>query len=411
MQLRFLSLLGAQVLLTFQVWADDAQVLPQGRFRARLLTSYTQMDAKYDSTGTPRSLGASFSRPMTGKFLQSLVQKSPLSEAVQKLAQINSGRTLETLNETIAQTEVALENQMIANAFVLEYGLTSQISLGIILPVVWAEAHVSASSNPSEAFNQKTSSLSDSDPWKKMRAGLSQAASLSALNAALRDQLGYTDGIRSWSGWGLGDLELGMKYNFYKAHPLQATLKTGARLPTGRTDDPNQIFDIPFGDGQVDLAAYHYLDYHILGNLYLTWELGYTYQMPSSVDVRIPLQADLPLGAQTIELDRKLGDYWETSLEANVAPAKRVLLSARYRFKQKFEDSYTGGGLDTRLLEQDTQQVLHETQFIAEYSNLSAVRAGTESVPYAISLFYRMPLGGENLVDTRTTGLQLKTYF
>ncbi|MDB5038512.1 MAG: hypothetical protein JWQ35_2040 [Bacteriovoracaceae bacterium] len=399
-------------LIEISTFADDATVLPQGRFRVRLVSSYTDLDNKYGANGELAGLGSSFSRSLDGHLLYALTQKPELANAVRSLNAVSPGAGDALLGEQIANLNTDIKTNFFVNQFVVEYGLTSRLSVGIIVPLIHADVEVNATSTPDSTFAQKTSAMSDADPRKAIRLSMQNSMTMTSINRLLKDQFQYSNGMNSWSGTGVGDIEIGSKFNYYRDFPLRATLKSGVRLPTGRADDPNNLFDLGFGNETYDLAAYHYVDYDILSNVMLTWEMGYTYQLPNSGGYRIPISTDLPLSTSVAKLDRKLGDYWDAGFEMNVTPIKPLILSAKYHFRQKFQDSYTGSaGVNTATLEADTSQILHEGNFQAEYTNLAAVRAGQDRVPYGVVLFYFLPFAGENVSDSRTAGLQLKTYF
>jgi hypothetical protein len=409
MHYTFFSAFLALVLFAQVLRADDALVLPEGRFRVRLISTFSDLENKYDGSGALSSYGSPFSRNIDGALLAALTRNPKLTEAVRSLNAVAPGSGDALLSEKIATLQTDVSTKVFANLFVLEYGVTSRLSLGVIVPLIHASTTVHSESAADPAFQQKTENLNSKDPRKAIRSELLNNTSVAAIDQILTDQFKYT-GMKSWSGTGIGDIDLGFKYNYYREHPLRATLKSGVRIPTGRQDDPDQLFDVGFGDGQFDLAIFNYVDYDMLSNVSFTWELGYTEQLPDSGNFRIPLSQDLPIGATSLSLDRKLGDYWETGLETNVSPTKNLILSAKYHFKQKFLDSYTGD-VDTSLLELDTNEILHEGCFQVEYTNLQDVRAGRDHVPYGLVAFYKLPLAGENIADSRTAGIQFKTYF
>jgi len=399
---------GLVLSFTQTAQADDAQVLPQGRFRLRLATTYTQVGNEYTSEGEIRSLGASYSKNITGKILAGLTPNA--SKFVQALNGMQAG-----LGDSIAVASLNadVKSSFLTNTLATEYGVTDRLSVGVILPIVHADIEVNASSEPSPEFNALMNKFKGSPQMQAQFNQILSGTSVQGLNALLHDQFRYTTALNSWSGDGIGDLEIGGKYNWYRAQPLMATVKAGLRLPTGRKDDPDNLVDVGFGDGQYDLGAYHYVDYQVSPSLSFTHEVGYTAQLSNSGSYRVPLSSELPLGAPAVELDRTLGDYWETGIETNYTVFKLLTFTGKYRFKQKFEDSYSGGpaGADLRLLEAHTDELLHEGQFQIEYSNLSKVRAGVERLPFGVALLYRQPFGGKNIADSRTAGVQLKTYF
>lgn len=414
-QKSFGFLFSLSVLSLSQAFADDAAVLPKGRWRIRWASTYTQASSEYSPTGDVRSLGAQYSRTIDSKVLMVLnPQTAQIIQAMNAL-QPGSGDALQA-----ATLETDVDSSFFTNIFVAEYGITDRLSVGIILPVVKADVSLKATSTPNSSFNAMANQpdLPSGHPLQAKMAQLKaalqqiqQGTTVSGLNATLKSSLKYSSGLESWSGSGLGDLEIGAKYNYLRTHPIKMTLKAGARLPTGRENDPDIITDAAFGDGQIDIGAYNYLDYQPTANSLFTLELGYTAQLPSSNNTRIPLSADLPLGSQVAELDQKLGDYWELGVESNYTAFRFWTASAKYRFKQKFEDSFESSSIDTSALEVDTDSILHEAKFQLEFTNLPAVRAGEQEFPFAVAAFYQQPIAGKNITDVRTSGIALKTYF
>ncbi len=384
---------------------DDAQVLPQGRFRARLITAYTNAQNEYSAAGESTSLGATFTRKLDSKLLSAI--NPTTAETIKKLNAVSPG-----LGDEIAATvSTRVESEILSNVVCLEYGFTDRLSAGFILPIVHGEVRVASEASPDSSLEAKINSMSDLDPRKKALQQVAQNLSTQNFQNILTQGYGYQDGLRSWSGSGLGDLELGSKYQYYRDPQLQMTIKSGLRLPTGTVDNPDQLFDVGFGDGQMDLGAYHLVDYKITPAFGTTLEAGYVVQLADSSNVRLPISADLPVSNTKQKIDRDLGDYANLEGELNYKLWKALTLSARYRFYYKFADEYKAPGLSAALLEAGTQEMSHGTSLEAEYTNLTAVRAGREKFPYAVGVFFRMPFAGENIKDSRTTGLSLKAYF
>lgn len=403
------------LLIAANLFADDAATLPKGRWRLRLLTSLTEASNEFGPQGDVQALGSRYSRDLDAQFLQLL---SPTTkEIVKALNSISPGQG-DTFEAAVLNTQV--NSEFLTNVFVAEYGITDRLSVGVIVPLVSATVDVSATSNTSNGLNQllQQPDLPDGHPAKaamqKLKAGLQQiqqATTVSGLNSTLQDRYGYQAGLQSWSGSGIGDIEIGAKYNYYKEHPLKMTIKGGLRLPTGRVDDPDLLTDVGFGDGQFDLGVFHFIDYQAFADTYFTLEMGYTSQLPATSTVRVPLSADVPIGSDKVDARMKLGDFWEGGLEINQTFFKYFTACAKYRFRQKFKDHYSNPNVDLSSLETETKSLLHEANAQLEYSNLPAVRAGEASFPYAVGAFYRQPISGENTTDIRTAGMFLKTYF
>jgi hypothetical protein len=304
-----------------------------------------------------------------------------------------------------------VETEVISNILALEYGVTDRLSIGVILPVIHGSTVVKATTQDDAQLNARIESLSPQDPRRQILQQVQQRLNVEAFDNLIRERYNYSDGFNSWSGTGFGDLELGAKYKFYSAPRLRSTLKAGVRLPSGREDNPDQLFDFGFGDGQVDLGLYHLTDFNLTAQLGATLELGYVYQVSDSHSLRIPLSPEIPLSAESVEVSRKLGDYWNAEFELNHTWWKSLTASARYRYYQKSSDSHSHPSLDAAALNANTSEQLQSLVLQLEYTNLAAIRAGTARLPYAVGSFYRMPITGKNVADSRTLGLSLKTYF
>lgn len=390
-----------------ELYADDAAVLPKNRFRLRWLSSFSFADQAYDSSGSSQALGDQYSQTIGMGFLSAL--RPETQELVKALNAVQPGMGDDL---PLAVVDTKIDTSVYTNVFVAEYGLTERLSIGVILPLVHARVDIKANSEPSDEFQALMSNFPDGHPMRAALSSLQQQMSLEALSQTLQSELGYNSGISSWSGTGLGDIELGAKYNYYRSHPLMATVKTGLRLPTGRRDDPNELFDCAFGDGQFDLGAFHYLDYQATSRIGFTWEAGYTAQLPHSATYRIPVIEGTEITPLSAKLRRNPGDYWESGLEANWNFVRPMTVSSKYRFVQKFSDSFgSADGIDTSVLEDATSEEKHEALLTLAYSSIPDVRAGRSKLPFEASIFYLMPLAGKNIEQVHTTGFQLKSYF
>jgi len=389
-----------------KAFADDAKVLPKHVWRVQLISTMSYIEDKFDSSGTSVSLGSGYSQTINAQFLAAL--KPQAQNLVKSLNQVSPG-----LGDhlDIADLGMNIETNIMANRFVMEYGLTDRLSVGVILPVVHAEVSVKANSSTTDQFNQTLNSVPA--PYRSALLAMQSATTVAALNQTLQNDLGYDSGLNSWSGSGIGDLELGAKYNYYRSFPFQLTAKTGVRVPTGRTDDPNNLFDVGFGDGQFDVGIFNYADYQALSNLYFTWETGYTAQLPHSTIFRVPVINGVQISGVKAKLDQDLGDIVETGLEANLAFLKTMYGSVKYHFWHKFSDSYSGepSGVPTSAMEANTAETLHEGIFRIGLSTLPLRKSDRNVVPLDVSLFYNLPIAGENIAQVQTAGLQLKSYF
>jgi hypothetical protein len=142
--------------------------------------------------------------------------------------------------------------------------------------------------------------------------------------------------VRYW----LGDVELQARYQMIKGATFATTLGGLVRLPTGHQESPNDLFDIPAGDGQLDLEAELTQELVLGGRLWLNAAVRAGMQQAGERSRRVgpPDQLLLPLPAAT-RLAWDPGDY----LSASVAPL--------YRFTAQF-----GAGLTMSYYTQTTDR-------------------------------------------------------
>ena len=388
--------------------ADDAKVLPKNRWRIQLMSSYSFTDSKFDSSGKSIAMGDAYKVSLTPSFVSVL---KPQVKAIS--AAMNAEKPGLADSMAISELTADIKSSILANAVAAEYGLTDRLSVGIILPIVHAIVTAKGHSSSSPQFEGFVKSLTPEQG--RLKAALNQVKSelsLPAINQALEQDLGYDGGIQSWSGTGIGDLEIGGKFKYFESHPFRMTVKAGVRAPTGRRDQPDQLFDLAFGDGQWDLAAFHYVDYSPHSKVYFTLESGYTAQLPHTATYRVPIITGVEITPIKAKLDQDPGDIVEAALEANWSFTRLLTLSPKYRFREKFSDHYSGGnGIPTKFLSADSDERLHEGILTLGFSNLPRVRSGESSLPLDAQVFIRHRFGGKNVNEIETGGIQLKAYF
>src|SRR5262249_29155846 len=149
--------------------------------------------------------------------------------------------------------------------------------------------------------------------------------------------------FESWSSTGVGDIELLAKYQLLNQASWRFAVAGGVRLPTGRVDDPDNLTDLPFGDGQTDIITRFYLDYLGIPQLLLNLTLRYDIQLPDKQEKRIPDNVNRPITANKENVRRNLGDILEVELLGNYAFTKLLSAGVKYRFSAKVsQDSISG---------------------------------------------------------------------
>src|SRR5437870_1425633 len=127
---------GASVTIAPSVLADSAVVLPKNYFYVNAETRLgLPTDERFDSNGNTVALGSDFSRDLNSQVFTAL---QPLDGFVGGTANLGTSQVQVTRS---------------VNQFrpLLAYGATDRLTLGVIIPYVWASNDINANLDPSTA--------------------------------------------------------------------------------------------------------------------------------------------------------------------------------------------------------------------------------------------------------------------
>ncbi len=120
---------------------DDASVAPRGTLRAGISTSWTHANERFRRSGTNvETLGADFTRDSLGPAA------IPLLGSLRTPLQSLTGLANPPLS--LGRLHVDLEATAYVTPITLEYGVTSRLSLGVVVPYVKTRAEILANMNP-----------------------------------------------------------------------------------------------------------------------------------------------------------------------------------------------------------------------------------------------------------------------
>ena len=119
----------------------DARVLPRHAIGARLLTSWTRWDELY---GIPPRFPNNVAWSMNSDSLgpTAVPQFAPAQVAIRNLSGLNS------FNLTAGNIVSTVDSRVVTAPLILEYGLTSRITIGAVIPLVETRSVVSSQLNP-----------------------------------------------------------------------------------------------------------------------------------------------------------------------------------------------------------------------------------------------------------------------
>jgi hypothetical protein len=125
---------------------------------------------------------------------------------------------------------------------------------------------------------------------------------------------------------------------------VRAAIGAAFRFATGQEDEPDDLFDVPTGDGQSDVELRTALDVAFARRLTTSFRARYTVQLADDQLARIPSAAgDLfPPAWSAQRVERDLGDIVEIDAVPRYAVSRNFAVVAHYMFRRKAEDSYSG---------------------------------------------------------------------
>lgn len=265
----------------------------------------------------------------------------------------------------------------------LGYGVSEALTVGAILPYARTRNRVR---------------LTDTGP-----------AGAAALQGALTGVLGYAPLATSMVG-GVADPTLGALWRFHKSDRDSAIAGFGVRFGVARADDPDNLADVPPGDGSTDLRFRleyfrdlgHGLDLRLLAE--------HLVQLPDEVRARPGNPLTTPAAA-TETLKRNLGDYQEFDLELGKTWGDWRASLTWHRY-QEGTDHYTSRlGTDTSWLSANTETVADQARYGLTWSGIRAWRAGRLPLPLIVKLEVQDAFAGRNFVDVRDVYLRVTSFF
>jgi hypothetical protein len=199
----------------------------------------------------------------------------------------------------------------VAFNFMAAFGITDRLTLVGVLPFMHVDYTLDAYLTP-DPDNQSNGRLLDSKDLTcpggnfdltKLPLNFDEedyGFNVADLNRALASPcLGYkapvsrfertgdvTHGYGDHKYTGFRDLILGAKYQFFHGRHFNLAGLSYVVLPTGSPDDPDDLFDPAFGDGQTDVALLAAVTVP-LGDFRFAMSAGYEYQFGDSIERRL----------------------------------------------------------------------------------------------------------------------------
>jgi hypothetical protein len=261
------------------------------------------------------------------------------------------------------------------------YGVTGDLTVGAIIPYARTTTRV--------------------------RYSVDGGIGTAGLQAVLTGPLGYQP-LQTTRSEGIGDPTVGMLWRFHRSEADSAILGLGVRIGMAKADDPNNLVDVPPGDGSTDLRArLEYFrdlgagfDLHLLGEYF--WQL----------EDKVKARPGNPLTTMTTEnLRRKLGNYYEHDIEIGKRFGDWRVAGTWHRYRE-YADRYTSRiGTDTSYLNANTETLADQLRLSVSWSGVDAWLSGKFAAPLIVKLEVQDAVRGRNFVDVRDVYLRVSTFF
>lgn len=195
----------------------------------------------------------------------------------------------------------------------------------------------------------------------------------------------------------MGDLQLVSLYRLPTRMSVKPLAKTIFNLPTGAKNDPDDLIDLGTF-GQPAIEQQFISSYAPLSWANITGKLGYRWNLPDTIEKRVPVNdADLlPDQTRKENLKRDTGDVKTVGIITNLFWNKWNL-GTGYEYNQKNEDSFEGDrGWNYNLLSEDTASEWLKFRIGLSYSTVKSYLAQQSIAPFILDYEFSDIVQGRN---------------
>lgn len=387
---------------------ESTKVLPKGIRNFNLRTVYTETNSKTDSNGNTEPLAENLWKPL--KFKNILSSEKGLKKKQLQALLIQQGWSEE---DSVGDFYAELDAQINVWAPIFAFGISKNLTLAAALPIYSASTDISVGFKSNKGAEKFISALTE-PTMSNHKSAIEAAGKLlnapERLNTKLNDN-GY-DSLSTWNDSGVGDLTFLAKYLAYSGEVFKTAISTGFTAPTGKTEKPSVLTDLPFGDGQWDLITQLTFDQILSSSLVLNQFAKYTYQMEGEKDVRLKTEAE-SIEVDLVKLNYKLGDKIDAGISLQYEQASSGFQAGlglvAYR---KFGDKYKTSNLEAKKeLQKNTDHSAYYWSTKLGYSTLGAYQRGEFAAPLMASIEYRKQQKSENVPKTDFTQVDIRLFF
>lgn len=390
--------------------------MPRNIFRARAIGIFgNTLHARANDHGDPIPLLAPLNRTVTMADMSA--SNADLNQLYTKLNEFQAG-----LGDSLMKSDFKTESQIDfgRNIFALEYGLHDRVSLGLMVPI---SRQIVKSSFRAETTSQAAAVAKATAGMDVLTDGVWKADANKPTTATFEQAVFTAKGYEiphDWRVEGLGDIELGLKYQALHTDDLQFSTQLGVRMPTTtHTENYARLLDKGLGDKQLDVGLFFYGDYNLNSNWILAGCAKFTAQLTH--EIRRPFlykgETGLPnlLDANAWDnVRRNLGDMIDTEISSTYHFGDRAFnVYGAYQFSLKAEDRISGGrtDLDYDAVEFESATRSHRYEAGIGYSTVQHYLKGRFFLPFELKYGFNSAFRARNTPIASYNRFNLLLYF
>jgi hypothetical protein len=385
---------------------EDTRVLPSGVRSFRLIGITSDITQKTDANGVEAPLAKPIEKPLTFKDVlkgESTPLRASLARGYLEYAGFSE-------SDSVGRFDGDVRSRLTVFVPAAMVGVSDRLTLAAALPIVNASVAVDLAFRPNGTGQRFLNSLSETynnQTALAREAGEKMNGAVGELNRTLRDN-GYRS-VSDWHATGPGDLNLVAKYRLFSMRAVSGAISGLVVAPTGRRDDPNNLMDRGFGDGQWDAGAGFALDEPLVTSLTASQFVKYTVQLPGEKEARM-VRADEPIEVPVRSVRFKPGNKLESGVALQYAASTGVGLGVGYTFYQKGADTYWAGRSSSEL-EKGTNEESHEASIELGYNSIQAFLRKEFALPFDSKFVYKHQLASVNMPVTHFLQVETALFF
>jgi CO dehydrogenase/acetyl-CoA synthase epsilon subunit len=218
--------------------------------------------------------------------------------------------------------------------------------------------------------------------------------------------------IGNWTGTGYGDMETGAMIKMVDRGVWGVMAYPGVVLPTGRQDDPNILQDVGFGDGQFDFFGEMASGYVLNDNINFGTTLRYTYQAPTTKELRIPGSRDFTLSAESGDFSVKYGDRINWMVNSTFMIGDWISFTPVYRFMYQLPSQYDSKYKDANgYLGYNSDKQEHQAQLTTTFSSITPFLKKQFALPAQININLVKTIAGKNVPNVARFEVEFRMLF